>query len=95
MEQVIDFLIGILGYVMQFCFAICGSYGISIILFTLLTKFLLFPLSIMTQKNSIRMVRLQPKLNELKIKYIDDKDKYTGTDGLKQRAARALQGIQV
>ena len=77
MEQVIDFLIGILGYVMQFCFAICGSYGISIILFTLLTKFLLFPLSIMTQKNSIRMVRLQPKLNELKIKYIDDKDKYT------------------
>ena len=77
MTQVIDLLIGILGYVMRFCFLLCGSYGISIILFTLLTKVVLFPLSIMTQKNSIRMVQLQPRLDELKIKYIDDKDRYT------------------
>lgn len=77
MSQIIDFLIGILGYVMKFCYFIVKDYGLSIILFTLLTKAVLFPLSIMTQKNSIRMVQLQPKLDELKIKYIDDKDKFT------------------
>ena len=77
MSYIIDFLTGILGYVMRGCYWLIGSYGFAIILFTLLTKVLLFPLSILTQKNSIKMVNLQPKLDELKIKYIDDKDKYT------------------
>ncbi|MBR1765123.1 MAG: membrane protein insertase YidC [Ruminococcus sp.] len=77
MSHIITFLSEILGYVMRACYSLIGNYGLSIILFTLLTKVLLFPLSIMTQKNSIKMVNLQPKLDELKIKYIDDKDKYT------------------
>ena len=77
MSQIIELLIGILGYVMRFCYHITGDYGSSIILFTLLTKAILFPLSILTQINSIRMVKLQPKLDELKIKYIDDKDAFT------------------
>ena len=77
MSYIIDFLSWILGFLMRGCYAVIGSYGIAIIVFTLLTKVLLFPLSILTQKNSIKMVNLQPKLDELKIKYIDDKDKYT------------------
>lgn len=77
MSYIIDFLTHILGYVMRGCYSLIGSYGLAIIVFTLLTKVILFPLSIMTQKNSIRMVNLQPRLDELKIKYIDDKDKYT------------------
>ena len=51
------------------------NYGLSIIVFTLFTKLLLFPLSLLTQKNSINMVRMMPEENALKIKYIDDKDK--------------------
>lgn len=77
MNAVIEFLIGILGYVMLFCFWLVKNYGLSIILFTLITKAILFPLNILTQKNSIKMVRLQPELDALKIKYIDDKDKFT------------------
>lgn len=77
MSQLIDYLINLLGYVMRFCYLLTNNYGLSIILFTLLTKFVLFPLSILTQKNSIRMVKLQPELDQLKIKYVDDKDKYT------------------
>lgn len=64
-----------LGPVMYFCFRITGNYGLSIILFTLLTKIILFPISILTQKNSIQMVKLMPENNALKIKYVDDKDK--------------------
>lgn len=77
MNTVVEFLVGILGYVMLFCYFAVKNYGVSIIFFTLLTKAILFPLSIVTQKNSIRMVQMQPELNALKIKYIDDKDKFT------------------
>lgn len=77
MDAVIEFLISILGYVMLFCFWLVKNYGLSIILFTLITKTIIFPLNIITQKNSIKMVQLQPELDALKIKYIDDKDKFT------------------
>ena len=61
-----------LGWMMRLCFWLTRNYGVSIILFTLLTKVLLFPVSLWTQKNSINMVRLMPEENALKIKYIDD-----------------------
>lgn len=64
-----------LGPVMYLCYRITGNYGLGIILFTLLTKILLFPIGILTQKNSIQMVKLMPENNALKIKYVDDKDK--------------------
>lgn len=72
---VISFLGELLGKLMSFIFNIAGDYGLSIIIFTLLTKVILFPLNMVTQKNSINMVRLMPEENALKIKYIDDKDK--------------------
>lgn len=65
----------ILGWVMGIIYDLLHNYGLSIIIFTLFTKFLLFPISLLTQKNSINMVRLMPEENALKIKYIDDKDK--------------------
>lgn len=60
---------------MSLIYDLIHNYGLSIIIFTLFTKLLLFPLSLLTQKNSINMVRLMPEENALKIKYIDDKDK--------------------
>lgn len=77
MDSIIEFLVSILGYVMLFCYYLVKNYGLSIIVFTLLTKAILFPVNILLQKNSIRMVKMQPELNALKIKYIDDKDKFT------------------
>ena len=64
-----------LGWIMSLIYNVIHNYGLSIIIFTLFTKFLLFPLSLLTQKNSINMVRMMPEENALKIKYIDDKDK--------------------
>lgn len=72
-----DGLIFCLGQVMKLCYAICNNYGLSIILFTLLTKIILLPLAILVQINSIKMVNLMPEQNALKIKYVDDKDKFT------------------
>lgn len=63
-----------LGYIMKLCYEFVGDYGFSIILFTLITKIILFPVSMMVQKNSIKMIKIKPKLEALKHECGDDKD---------------------
>lgn len=63
-----------LGYLMKFCYDIINNYGLAIIVFTLLTKVVLFPISLLVQKNSIKMIKIKPKLDALKYRYVDDKD---------------------
>lgn len=58
-----------LGVLMRFCYQFIDSYGLAIIFFTLLTKAILFPLTIMVQKNSIKMIRIQPELNTIAAQY--------------------------
>ena len=64
-----------LGYIMNFCYEVCKNYGIAIILFTIFSKIVLLPISIWVQKNSIKMVEMQPDINKIKIKYFGDKDR--------------------
>ena len=70
MQAVVDFL----SDVIRFCYDLFKNYGLAIILFTVLSKIVLFPVSIWVHKNSIKMVRIQPELNEMKAKYYGDKD---------------------
>lgn len=63
-----------LGYIFKFCYDLISNYGIAIIVFTLITKVILFPVSILVQKNSIKMIKMKPKLDALKYQYVDDKD---------------------
>ncbi len=63
-----------LGYLMKFCYDIIKDYGLAIIVFTLLTKVILFPVSLMVQKNSIKMIKMKPELDAMKYRYVDDKD---------------------
>ena len=66
----VDFL----GWIMKLCYQLVGNYGWAIILFTLVSKIILLPISIWVQKNSIKMVKMQPEINRLKAKYFGDKD---------------------
>ena len=63
-----------LGYVMAFCYKLISNYGIAIILFTLISKIVLLPVSIWVQKNSIKMVKMQPEINRIKTRHFGDKD---------------------
>ena len=63
-----------LNALMALCYNWTGSYLMAIIVFTLLTKVILFPISCWMQRESIKMVQLTPDLNALKIKYYGDKD---------------------
>lgn len=68
MMDVINTVLGIpLGYIMYFCYWLVRDYGWAIILFTVLAKVVMFPISLSAQKNSIKMVKLQPQLEEIKI----------------------------
>lgn len=60
---------------MRFFYNLFNNYGIAIILFTLFSKIILLPMSIWLQKNSIKMVKMQPSINKIKINYYGDKDK--------------------
>lgn len=64
----------VLGKLIMFCYGHIHNYALAIVVFTLLTKIILFPVSMWVQKNSIKMVQLTPELNELKIKYYGDND---------------------
>ena len=53
-----------------------GNFAASIFLFTLLINLILIPLSIKSQKSSVQQTRIKPKLDELKRRYGDDKQRY-------------------
>lgn len=64
-------------YVLGFMMLISGNnFALSIFLFTLVINILLIPLSIKSQKASVQQTLVKPKLDKLKEKYGDDKQKY-------------------
>lgn len=63
-----------LGALMKLCWQWLGNYGLAIILFTVLSKLVILPVSVWVHKNSIKMVKIQPDINFLKAKYYGDMD---------------------
>ena len=63
-----------LNTLMRLCHRWTGSYILAIIVFTLLTKIILFPVSMWTNRNGLKMVSVTPALNRMKVKYYGDKD---------------------
>ncbi len=64
-----------LGWVMWLLYKVIQNYGICLILFTVLIKAALFPLSIKQQKSSAKMAVFQPKMLEIQQKYANNKEK--------------------
>lgn len=64
----------VFGWIMYGCFKVVKDYGFSIVVFTLLSKIIMLPISIMVQKNSIKMVKMYPEMNRIKAKYFGSSD---------------------
>ena len=60
---------------LNWCNGLTGNFWWAIVAFTLLTKILLLPVSVLVQKNSIKMVEMYPEMNRIKAKYFGNKDK--------------------
>src|SRR4028118_1710882 len=54
-----------------------GSLGLGIVLFTILTRIVLLPLTIKQLQSSKKMQELQPLIQELRRKYGKDQQKFT------------------
>lgn len=69
-------LLGIpLGWIMYWIYEFVGNYGISIILFTLLAKLIMLPVSYKQQLGTVRQQALSPKLNKLRKQYANNPQK--------------------
>lgn len=64
-----------LGWILKMCNILVGNYGVTIIVFTLLIKAILLPMTVKQQRSLTKTQKLQPLLNELQQKYANDKEK--------------------
>lgn len=64
-----------LGWGMWLCYQITRNYGLSLLIFTVIIKALLFPLSLKQQKSTVKMQMIKPQMDELQAKYKNNKEK--------------------
>ncbi len=66
---------GPLGWIMSLIYKLVGSYFLTILVFTVLVRLCMFPLSINQQKTQAQRAKLTPRLERLQRKYGNDKQK--------------------
>lgn len=64
-----------LGLIMRLLYNVLHSYGWSLILFTILVKLVMVPLSVKQQKSSAKMAVIQPQLQEIQKMYAKNQQK--------------------
>lgn len=65
----IGFFANIFGYVLNCIYNIVKNYGLAIILFSILVKLLMIPISIKQQKTMKKSTKIQEKMKEIQFKY--------------------------
>lgn len=70
-----QFFANIFGYLLQLLYSLVNNYGLAIVLFTVVIKLILLPLSIKQQKTMSKSTELQEKMKTIQFKYKNDPDK--------------------
>ena len=70
-----NFFAIIFGYVLNFLYNIINNYGIAMILFTIIIKLAMLPLSIKQQKTMKKSAKMQEELKIIQFKYKNDPEK--------------------
>ena len=70
-----DFIANIFGYLLNFLYVVLNNYGFAIIIFSILVKLLLLPLTIKQQKTMEKTTKMQGELQALQFKYKNDPEK--------------------
>lgn len=71
----IAFFANLFGYILNFLYGIIQNFGISIILFTVILKIFLLPLTIKQQGSMRKTAKIQEKLKIIQFKYKNDPQK--------------------
>ncbi len=70
-----QFFANIFGYILNIINNIVGNYGLAIILFTLIIKLIMLPLSIKQQRTMKKNSKIQEQIKILQFKYKNDQEK--------------------
>ena len=79
------------GYLIDFMYQFTHSYGLSLILFSILVRLILTPATAKSKKNTMKMSRLQPQIQYLQKKYEKDQNKL----GEEMRALYKAEGVSM
>lgn len=71
----ISFFANIFGYVLNFLYELVSNYGLAIILFSILVKLLMLPISIKQQKTMKKSAKIQEEMKQIQFKYKNDPEK--------------------
>ena len=71
----LSFFANIFGYVLKLLYNIVGNYGWAIILFSILVKILMIPLSIKQQRTMKKNEKIQGELKQIQFKYKNEPEK--------------------
>jgi len=80
-----------LGWVMHWIYQLVPSYFVALLIFTLATRLVLFPLSIKNQKSQADRARLAPRLERIQKKYAQDRQKAA----MKQQELYEKEGVKM
>ena len=80
-----------LGKLMQWIYNLVPSYFVALLVFTVLTRLILFPLSIKNQKSQADRARLAPRLERIQKKYAQDRQKMM----MKQQELYEREGVKM
>ena len=71
----IAFFANIFGYVLNFIYNFIGNYGLAIIIFSIVIKIIMIPISIKQHKTLKKSTKIQAKMKEIQFKYKNDPQK--------------------
>ena len=71
----ICFFANIFGYLLDFLYNFLSNYGLAIILFSIIIKLLMLPLSIKQQKSVKKNAKIQDEMKQIQFKYKNDPEK--------------------
>ena len=80
-----------LGWVLHWIYQLGTGYFVALLIFTLATRLILFPLSIKNQKNQADRARLAPRLERIQKKYAQDRQKMA----MKQQELYEKEGVKM
>jgi len=73
--QLSDLITVPFGYLLSWLYQLTNNYGVALIIFAIVVKFILYPITAKSKQSSMKMSRLTPRLREIQEKYANDQAK--------------------
>ena len=70
-----DFIRVPFGYLLSWLYQLTTNYGVALIIFAIILKLILLPATAKSKKSTMKLSRLQPRLQALQKKYANDQQK--------------------